>query len=257
MLLDDTLAGYEALARAACAGLADRITSRAIGVHAPGNATSWLDISIVESESQGDPRSRSETIVTVTISVSVRDIDTSEGHRLARWIDGLAYSRLLYENTLRAALFAKIESGQVNLVPSDISGTIVLYLSRTIRAALQNFKIQQFEVLGLTTSTDGGASTVEGKPAGRAYDEYAGYMVSWVSPGIVLGPVAGTVMYAGASPGDDIEILDFSGTVIETIPVVTTPTGTVATSELTIPGDYNARIGGVTTARPLQITVKP
>lgn len=255
MLLDDQLATYEAFARAACAGLADRITSREMGLHAPTQGATWLDIAILEAEMRGDPRQRAEVVVTTTISVSVRHTNVAYAKRLERWIEGEAHRRITQLDDLRQ-LYAKLEPGQINDVASDISGTIVVYTSRTIRSILGNFKMQAPAVLGLTTRTDGGTSTPEGNESGRARDVFAGRMVSWVSPGVALGPLVGNVIYAGAQVGDQIDILDAAGGVVESLPLATVPTGTVATSSLAA-GDYNARLVDVTTARPLEVTTRP
>jgi len=255
MLLDDQLALYESAARVACAGLADRITSREMGLQSPLQGSTWLGLAIVESETTGDPRQRAELVVTTTISVAVRHTQSGFGQRLERWIDSVAHERILNAAGTRD-LYGHIQSGQVRQVASDISGTLLFFTERTIRSVFAAYKMQRIQALGLTTRTDGGSQSVEDADTGRARDAYPQHMVSWASPGVIVGPVSAGVIYAGASGGAQIEILDADDAVVALVSVTTTPTGTVTTPSLAA-GDYRARLIDVVTDPTLEITERP
>lgn len=252
MLLDDQLASYELAARTACAGLADRVTSRQMGLQAPTVGSAWLDIAITEAEFRGDPRQRAEVVVNTVISVAVRHTDVGVASRLEHWIDNHAFARILHLQPLARELYAKIEGGQSNQVASDISGTMVVYHQRTLRSTLANYKLQSPAVLGLTTHTDGG-STDE---TGRAYDVYPQRMIAWASPGILVGPCDVTVIYAGAALGNVVEVLDVNDNIVATVAVGSWPVGSVVVPALPM-GDYRARIIDVVTDATVQISERP
>jgi hypothetical protein len=250
MMLDDELRGYEAIARAACAVLADTVTSREFGMHSSADGQSWLDITIVESESTGDPRNNAELTIELRLTSVVRDSLSSRASTLSRWLESHAM-RIMLDNSDLTPLWADIQGRRTEELISNLSSTPIPIFTSTTRLRRRGaFMSYPVLVDGLTVAVDGDGAT------GHAIGTTTAPIVTWRDPGPAIAPNVGELLYAGALLGDTIDVVDSNGSVIESLTPPTLPTGTTATSALPA-GVYILQLAGAVSSFSRTVSQKP
>lgn len=256
-LLDDRLRGLEVLAKAAFTGLAEKLTSRTIGLHSNEPGKTWLDISILAGDSNGNPGFGGEDLTIETrITVTVSEPNSQLGQETMRWLADLARVRLYAEPTIKSQLLANTVSTRWEDVVSELTGMPVFSLLVTIRSELPAQQMDLSTATGLFLEFDIDPTTAENAGVGHAIGSTAAQVIAWTTTVNQLGPIAVDILYAGAIVSDSILVKDASGTIVATLTLSTTPTGTVSSGVLP-KGTYTAELGGATTPIPLAITERP
>lgn len=224
-------------ARNACAGLSDQLTVGSAPILDTAENTTWLDIAIVIDSERGNRRAGATGTLQLEVTAFVHAANPELCFRRSEALLQAALGRIDANDEL-AALHgdgATYDRGQLEGGRGGSFNAMV----RVIRSKdAIRIDSRPGPALGINIDSTGEIEH------GAATSVQTAKSVEPETLSAIQAPATLVFIYANAEIGDDVELLDSGGNVVQTEPVVDPGSNKTTFWNVTTPGEYRARIAG-------------